>query len=140
MTGTSDSCSAPNGRGSLGAEQAPTWAIRLPLVKPLSLNDRKHWRVKARETSELRGGARLMIRQARIPQHERIAVGLVYYPPDRRRRDADNLVATLKVAADACVDEGLCADDTPQFMVKSMPEIAEPDGDPRLVLIVRGLA
>ena len=42
---------------------------------------------------------------------------------DHRRRDADNLIATLKPFADGLVDAGLTPDDTPSFMTKHMPVI-----------------
>lgn len=50
---------------------------------------------------------------------------------------ADNLVPTLKAAADGLVDAGVVRDDTPDLMTKVMPILHEPDGDPRVLLIVR---
>ncbi|WP_244278017.1 hypothetical protein [Gordonia westfalica] len=50
-------------------------------------------------------------------------VSLHYTPRDVRRRDADNLVPTLKAACDGLVDAGLVADDTPDLMTKQMPTI-----------------
>lgn len=116
-----------------------TWVIRLPLARPLTLNARQHWAVKAREVRQLRGDTLLLLRSQRIGHHDRVDVALTYYPKDRRRRDSDNLVATLKVACDAMIDAQIVDDDDPAHMVKHMPVIAAPDGDPRLELTVTPL-
>ncbi len=114
-----------------------TWEIRLPWsVPPASANDRDHWRVKARKVAAIRDVARAMCLY--WPEVDRIAVGLTYVPRDKRRRDPDNLVVPLfKALCDGIVDAGIVPDDTPTYMVRSMPVIAAPDGDPRLVLTIR---
>jgi crossover junction endodeoxyribonuclease RusA len=67
----------------------------------------------------------------------RIAVGLTYVPRDKRRRDPDNLVVPLfKALVDGIVDAGIVPDDTPEYVIRSMPVILPPDGDPRLVLVI----
>jgi hypothetical protein len=56
--------------------------------------------------------ARAAYRAARLtPATEPAHVTLTYQPADRRRRDADGLAPTLKVALDALVTEQLLADD-----------------------------
>ena len=59
----------------------------------------------------------------------RCEVLMHYRPADRRRRDADGLVATLKPVCDGLVDAGLVVDDTPDLMTKHMPVI-EPAARP----------
>ena len=116
------------------------WTLRLPWNKPpLNLNDRTHWRTKAATTKGVRDAAQLLA--AGIIGHATgpIEVTLTYYPRDNRRRDADNLVATLKALCDGLVDAGITPDDTPEHMVKHMPIIGRADGDPRLELTVRRL-
>lgn len=110
------------------------WLVRLPYrVPPLTLNQRQHWAAKARATRRVRADTALVLRAARVPPCERIVVQLGYTPRDRRRRDTDNLVATLKAVADAVVDAGIVPDDTPEFMSKPEPVIDAPDGrDPHL--------
>ena len=126
------------------ARYGRTWEIRLPWTKPpLSLNDRSHWRAKAQATAQVRGLTREAVVAAcwgdkvHLKLPPRVAVLLTYVPRDKRRRDADNLVGTLKACCDGIVSAGLVADDTPDLMLKHMPVIAEPDGDPRLVLVIR---
>jgi crossover junction endodeoxyribonuclease RusA len=132
-----------------GDDAAAMWTIRLPWTKPpLSLNDRSHWRLKAKRTAAVRAEtaalARLELTADRVltgvDLTPPIDVTLTYYPRDKRRRDADNLVATLKACCDGLVDAGVVLDDDPTFMVKHMPIIAAPDGDPRLELTVREIA
>lgn len=116
-----------------------TWELRLPwATPPITANQRNHWRKQAALVAEVRGFVyRATSDSGSSPYDvEHVTVGLHYWPRDRRRRDADNLVPTLKAACDGLVDADVVEDDTPAFMAKLMPEIHAPDGDPRLVLIV----
>lgn len=120
------------------------WDIRLPWrTPPINANSRVHWRAKARIVADIRAqthdAARYILEDplGNVPRLDRVAVALIQYPPDRRIRDRDNLVVPLlKACCDGIVDTGLVPDDRPEFMVKHMPFIAEPDGDPRLVLLL----
>lgn len=88
---------------------------------PLSLNYRLHRMAEAKLTKEIRA---LMHARARgIPELERCEVRLVWYVNDKRRRDDENPVATLKALCDGLVDAEVVPDDTREFMVKHMPEI-----------------
>jgi crossover junction endodeoxyribonuclease RusA len=111
------------------------YELRLPwTTPPLSANDRRHWRAQAATVAGVRGWVR--DNHGHLPRADHVVVTLTYYPRDRRRRDADNLVPTLKALCDGLVDAHVVADDTPAYMTKHMPVIAEPDGDPRLVLTI----
>lgn len=94
-----------------------SWTLRVGhyTTPPLSLNDRLHWRVKAKITAEVRE----YVKQSawyNVPACERILVELHYVPRDRRRRDRDNLVATLKPCLDGLVSAGVVADDAPEYV------------------------
>lgn len=94
---------------------------------PLTANQRMHWAAKARLTADIRRAAMLLARAAKLPRSvDHVTVALHYTPRDRRRRDADNLVPTLKAACDGLVDAGLVDDDTPDQMTKHMPTIDPP--------------
>lgn len=111
--------------------------IRLPYTKPpLSLNDRKHWRAKAKITADIR---RHVAEQSQaIPACSASEVWLHYVPRDGRRRDADNLVPILKACCDGLVDAGVVPDDTPELMRKHMPLIDVANrADPHLYLVVK---
>lgn len=114
------------------------WTLRLPWTKPpLSLNDRGHWRARAETIATARQYVALHAARQGIVADGPVAVRLIYHPRDRRRRDEDNLVATLKALCDGLVDGGVVPDDTPEYMRKEMPVIAAPDPkDPRLLLVV----
>lgn len=91
---------------------------------PLSMNQRLHHMKRARLTADIRQTTAWLARQQRLPRAVRhVHVWLVYCPPTRHRRDTDNLMATLKPAADGLVDAGLVPDDTPEWMTKHMPQI-----------------
>ena len=117
-----------------------SWTIRLPYTTPpLTLNGRMHWATKARITREVRGYV-WGTSHRDVPECDSIHVTLVYVPRDKRGRDRDNLVATLKPCIDGLVDAGIVPDDTPDFVSWEPPVIAEPDPkDPHLRLeITRG--
>ena len=114
-----------------------SWTIRLPYATPpLSLNSRMHWATKARLTREIREVTATAARL--LPRCERIAVELHYVPRDRRRRDVDNLVATLKPCLDAMVPH-LIPDDTPEYVTWTV-HIDPPNRiDPHLYLTIERL-
>ena len=121
---------------------ARSWTIELPLARPLSLNGRQHWRAKARDVRSVRAAAAALARAARVPPLERAAVELHYIPRDRRRRDALNLVATLKPVEDGIVDAGVVPDDTAQYVEPTMPVLDPPARASRygrLYVVVREL-
>lgn len=124
------------GCGYGGGVVTRTWEIRLPWrTPPASANDRDHWRAKARKVGEIRGTAEHYCDDYDVRPCDHIRVGLLYVPRDRRRRDPDNLVVPLfKALVDGIVDAGIVPDDTPRYVTREFPVIAEPDGDPRLVL------
>ena len=113
--------------------------VRLPWRRPpLNANDRYgHWAVKAAAVRDTRATAALAFRtdadvmaHRHDPDHPaRLRVQLGYTPRDRRRRDTDNLLPTLKAVADAAVDVGLAPDDVPEFMSKPEPIITAPNRD-----------
>lgn len=117
------------------------WTIPLPYPgPPLSLNDRRSWQARHRITKQVRRDACLLARANRIPALDRCCVQLLYAPPDRRRRDDDNLTATLKPLCDGLVDAGIVPDDTVQFMVKPSPRlVAAPRPRAQLWLLVTEL-
>lgn len=104
--------------------------IPLPWVRPpLTGNDRGH--TKYQPFGLVKGEARLAIRAARVAPVETIAdVSLHWLIPDRRRRDSDNLGATLKAAIDALVQEKVLSDDGWQHVRRTSCEIHPPTGEP----------
>lgn len=114
--------------------------IRLPWrLPPLTENGRYHHMEKSRLTSEVRTTIGWYLRAAHVPKDvHHVEVTLTQFPPDARRRDADNLVSTLKPLADGICDYGMVPDDTPKWMTKNMPVIGPIDRlQPRLELEVR---
>lgn len=118
---------------------ATPYRLVLPYLRPpITANQRHHWARKAKLTRQVRNAAQLLARAEHVPELGRCAVRLVWTVTDRRRRDADNLVPTLKACADGLVDAGVVADDVPALMTKHMPEIVLGD-TLGLVLIVEPL-
>lgn len=111
-------------------------------VPMLTANERLHWRARTSRTATLRQTIAIRAREAGIPSGGHLAVTLHYQPGDNRRRDADNLVPTLKACCDALargprrdwIGLELVPDDTPKYMTKHMPVIHEGPGPRRMWL------
>jgi Holliday junction resolvase RusA-like endonuclease len=89
---------------------------------PLTENQRwGHWAQRAAVVKDVRLTGKLLV--ARLGPQPRVEVTLVWVVKDAHRRDADNIVPTLKALCDGIVDAGVVPDDTPWFMVKNMPRI-----------------
>lgn len=117
-----------------------TWRIVLGYDgPPISLNSRMKWQQSSRINRDLRAEARY--RSARIPRLAHADVTLDWVVVDKRRRDEDNMFATLKPLADGLVDAGIVPDDTPEYMAKRCRIRYVPrseGGFPHLELIVVG--
>ena len=101
------------------------WDLKLPWVKPpLSLNDREHWAPQAKKKTAVREASALLARQAGIPRLGTAKVRLVWLVSDRRRRDRENITATLKPAIDGLVDAGVVEDDCWWIVTESSCAIA----------------
>lgn len=138
------------------------WVIKLAYpTLPLSLNDRRHRMVIWRESRNLRNRVRTYAQHVGIPRLNAIHVQLEWTPATRRKRDADNVVATLKPAIDGLRDypakykrdphtgekrlvepawRGVVPDDDPEHVTWSQPIIHPANPDrwfvDRLVLVV----
>lgn len=80
-------------------------SIELVLPWPprdLSPNARIHWRKKAPITKAYKEACWALAKQSGItvPDSPRIALWLTFYPPDRRARDDDNIIASFKAGRD----------------------------------------
>jgi crossover junction endodeoxyribonuclease RusA len=102
-------------------------ATRLTLSWPapgLNPNSRLHWSRKSRLVKTARQaawGATLEKFGAlnRLPKGSRVYLDMVFCPPDRRRRDADNIIASLKASLDG-ISDALGIDDSKFVSTYSM--------------------
>lgn len=84
-----------------------TYVVRLPWPEPaLWQNRRVHWRVRAKATKAARMSAwgiacdeGLFTSGIKSPR-----LVFSFYPPDRRKRDLQNMPATMKAAIDGIAD------------------------------------
>jgi crossover junction endodeoxyribonuclease RusA len=82
-----------------------------PLDLNRSLRANNPW-VKNNGVQRAKSEAVWAIRAAKVPPMAGAEIVLHYRPADRRRRDADNLAATLKVCQDALVVAGVLVEDS----------------------------
>jgi crossover junction endodeoxyribonuclease RusA len=80
--------------------------------KQLSPNARVHWAIKARIVKKYRADCYYLARQENVdlPKSEKIHLFVDFYQPDRRRRDQDNIEASMKAAYDGVADALLVND------------------------------
>jgi crossover junction endodeoxyribonuclease RusA len=89
-----------------------TWTLTLPAGLPLlNLNVEMHWAARRRRKQGIENAAIVLARQQRIPLLARIRVEGEYQPPDRRKRDEDNLSVSMKAAIDGIRKAGIVQDD-----------------------------
>ena len=84
-----------------------TLTVTLPWPpKDLSPNARAHWRKHARFVKAYRNTCWALSYQSmvKVTWEGDIHVWLDYYPPNRARRDLDNLIAASKAALDGLAD------------------------------------
>lgn len=79
--------------------------------KELSPNAREHWGRKARVTKQARHTAGVIAHVASVRKdHAARSLTFTFAPPDRRKRDDDNLIASLKAYRDGIADALGCDD------------------------------
>lgn len=118
-----------------------TWTLTPGWSKPpLSMNDRLHHHVKARIVADIRAAGCWLAREQHIPHLEHVTVSMVWTVPDRKRRDDENPVATLKPFCDGLVDAGIVPDDTPEYMTKLMPTIRYVKGQHGVRFVVESVS
>lgn len=82
--------------------------IELPWPpKELSPNGRLHWAKKRQYTTNYKGEGWAYTLAAMYPKHavdfdwpEQIEMTITFYPPDKRRRDDDNIIGSFKAGRD----------------------------------------
>lgn len=104
---------------------------------PLSENDRMNRYKRAAIIKRLRRATGFYALNAGLRGLGRCRVTLTWHVATKTKRDADNVVPSLKAMCDGLVDAGVVVDDVPEFMDKLMPVIAYEKGcRPRIELLV----
>ena len=94
---------------------------------------------KAAATKRYRKLAREAVQEECLVGWGKASVAATFYWPNKRRRDTDNAIASLKAAYDGLVDAGLLPDDDYECMQRERP-VFEIDRDhPRVELLVTRL-
>jgi crossover junction endodeoxyribonuclease RusA len=89
-----------------------------PGTELVSANSRMHYFAKAKIMAALRREAAVLARD--IPHLDRVHVTGIFYPPDRRRRDAGNILFwAVKAGVDGIVDAGVLDDDNDDYVLST---------------------
>lgn len=86
-----------------------------PKSSKLSQNSRGHWAKKAKATREYRTQCAWIATAAGIGSAMPRRVHVAFYPPDRRKRDDDNMVSAFKAGRDGIADAMGCDDSLIEF-------------------------
>jgi crossover junction endodeoxyribonuclease RusA len=82
--------------------------VKLPWPpKELSPNSTLHWSKKSKKKKEYRTACWALTLEAKLaapPGEGKIPIEINFYPPDKRHRDADNMVASIKAGLDGVAD------------------------------------
>lgn len=71
-----------------------------------SMNSREHWSKKAASQKAQKHAAAMLCRHLPKCEHKNdIEVTIIFFPPDNRRRDADNLLSSIKLSLDAIAEQ-----------------------------------
>jgi len=125
------------------AARPTDWAIQMPWPRPpLSLNDRSDRRERASLTRMVRNDTNVLARAARLPELDRVTLGLIWYPGDNKVTDADNISPTLKAAIDGLRDAKILVDDNGRHVLTTWQRVVARRDDPfasnrpRVLLVV----
>ena len=74
--------------------------------KVLSPNARVHWSVKSKAAKAYRADCWAITKEAKVilPDSPKLALWLDFYPPDKRHRDDDNMIAAFKSGRDGMAE------------------------------------
>jgi len=80
--------------------------INLPWPpKELSPNARVFWAKKSKIAKKYRLDCKLLsVNKITLPESEKLHLWITFYPPDKRKRDDDNLIASFKSGRDGVAD------------------------------------
>ena len=94
--------------------------LALPWSRPpISLNDRTHWAAKAAAVRNVRQVVTLLTRGKIAPITGHAEVCLHWQPDVKRKRDIDNVFATLKPCIDGLVQAGVLSGDDCELVTPS---------------------
>lgn len=106
-------------------------------VPALWANNRAHWSTKAKAIKRARNEAWAVAKEAGIGRAPGARLRFTFHPPDDRRRDAQNLPATVKAHIDGIADAMGCDDSN--FAVTFPTTLAEPSKGGLVVVEVEKL-
>lgn len=120
--------------------------LHLPFP-PLELNPnrsrRLHWAVRHKHAAAYRKDCGWVAKEAMakhpgpFPLAPKVEADVLFVVADRRRRDVDNLLASLKPGFDGCVDAGLLKDDRAGMLKVASVDLAHRPGQWGVLVTLR---
>lgn len=115
------------------------WRVRVPLAPSpspwLSLNERAHWGRRKTLSQHYRKAVYAACRMHLVPQLDGAYVMALVSFGSPRRRDAHNVMPTIKACVDGLVDARVIPDDSDKYLIgPDIRRVLSPD--PGIVLLV----
>lgn len=124
----------------MGVDDLVEYLLVLPLRRPpLSSNEarRAHYQVQAKAKKEVAEAVFLRAKEQGIKDLAPSTITVVWFAPDRRKRDNDSLCVLLKAAKDALVDAGVWPDDNSDWVIEDRMRVTKSDmKNPRIELLI----
>lgn len=129
-----------HGRARL-TKMSQVYSIEIPYLpqRELSPNWRGHWAEKYKAAQQLKQDAYVAAKFSLIPVFKKATITFKFIVPDRRRRDPDNFLASMKPAVDGLVAAGIFPDDSSE-VVSFAPVVFKLSrrGKPKTIIEIRG--
>lgn len=89
--------------------------IEIPMLptRAMNPNGRAHWAVRRRDTEPFKQAIAIQTKRLRF---QKVIITVTFVVRDKRRRDGDNFLASLKGAFDTLVHEGVVKDDSAEYV------------------------
>lgn len=125
--------------GSVQRASSKLWRVRVPLApspRPwLNANEREHWGRRKQLSQYYRQAVRSGCRCALVPQLDAAYVMALVSFGSPRRRDAHNVMPTIKACIDGLVDAHVIPDDSDKYLIgPDIRRVLNPD--PGIVLLI----
>lgn len=106
--------------------------------RTLSPNFRSHWAEKSRAVNDYRTYVRIRAMQAKPRDWhtlEKATISVTFVATDKRRRDLDNLLSSVKAGIDGLIDASIIKDDSAQHLSYGSIKLIQGE-EPKTIVII----
>lgn len=116
------------------------YRLALPFTRPVltsnELRSRHHWATQRAAKRAVETAVWAVTKQYRVPRLEVCTIGVVWYPSNRRKRDADSLFPMAKAAIDGLRLAGVLLGDDARYVAGVLCWIGAVSRPARIELVI----